>query len=243
MENSDGIRIQASLIHNRIQEYIWNINWFDEIIKFDYLEFEHLWPDLIWISEQKIYWIEHFYVDASKIINRKWNELQIEYSKNVKRNIIPKIEKALENKDISSKSYKFQSSLNYENLKHNTLRNFENHYKKIEEYNNNIRKKYWSYKNIEIIFYIEYNILPSIFIMDWLPDEKYIYPFFDINFLNYFTDKKEIKWIIFSVDNQNYYVQIMDKYTVDNIKIFDFSNWYIDDFDMNQIIVWMKIDK
>jgi len=60
----------------------------------------------------------------------------------VKRNIIPKIEKALENKDISSKSYKFQSSLNYENLKHNTLRNFENHYKKIEEYNNNIRKKY-----------------------------------------------------------------------------------------------------
>lgn len=242
MENIDWIKIKDSLINNRIQEHIWNVTWFDEKIEYDFLEFKHLWPDLILISEQIIYWIEHFYVDASKIIKKKWNELKIEYYQNIKKSIIPKIEKDLENTNISAKNYKFKSSLNYENLKNNTFINFENHYKNIENYKNNIQEKYWTNKKVEIIFYIEYNILPSIFIMNW-KSEIDVYPFRDLEFLNYFRDKKEIKWIIFSVDRQNYYVQIKDKYIVDNIKIFDFSNWDIDDFELNQITVWIKFRK
>lgn len=242
MQNKDWKLIYNSLINNSIKLYMWDSEWIDEIKDYDYLELEHLWPDLIWISKEKIYWIEHFYVDASKK-NRKWNELRAEYSKVIKWNNIPKIEKDLEKENISSNSHKFKSSLNYENLKNNTYSNFEEHYKKIKSYNQNIQEKYWIEKDIEIIFFIEYNILPSMYLINW-KFERYFFPFNDINFLTYFSNKKEISWIIFSVDNENYYIPIKDNYIIDNVNIFDFSRWEIEDFvEMNQITVWIRINK
>ncbi len=238
--NKDWEQIYNSLINNWITPFLWNSEWFDEILNYDFLEYEHLWPDLIFISEKNIYWIEHFYVDSSE--TKKWSKLMIEHNKYIDGGIVRDMEKELEKNKIPSRSYKYKSTLKYENLKNNTYSNFEKHYKKINLYNSNIIDKYWDNKNIEIIFYIEYNILPSMYIINWKPEKK-IYPFNDVNFLNYFNSKKNIKWIIFCVDRKNYYLPIQDKYIVDNINIFEFSDWKIEDFEMNSAMVWLKIEK
>jgi hypothetical protein len=238
MINKDGQLIYNSL-KNWIQLYIWGWEWIDNLTNFDYLKYDHLWPDLIWISEVKIYWIEHFYVDSSNK-NRKWNALKIEYSKEIRENIISKIEKELISKDISTQNYKFKSNLSYENLKKNIYSNFETHYNNINEYNKNITEEYWKDKEIEIIFFIELNVLPSYYLVKWKPEKPFI-AFNDINFLKYFSDKKNIKWIIFNTNNKNYYIPVKDKYTVDNINIFDFSDWEIEDLVMNQITSWIKV--
>jgi hypothetical protein len=67
---------------------------------------------------------------------------------------------------VASSSYKFKTSLSYEKLIENTYINFENHYKNINQYKGNIISDYGSDKNIEIIFYIEYNILPSVYMVN-----------------------------------------------------------------------------
>lgn len=239
MINKDWELILNSFHNNLIIPYFGDYKWFNEITKFESLDFEHLWPDLIWISEKKIYWIEHFYVDASKK-SKKWNELKVEEFREIKKNIIPNIEKDLETKNISSNSYKFKSILTYKNLKNNIYSNFDEHYKKIEEYNQNINAKYGSAKSIKIIFFIELNTLISAYTEKW-NFIRYIYPFNDINFLNYFSDKKAIKWIIFSVNSKNYYIPIINKYIIDNKHIFDFTNWKIEDFKMNKSIFWVKL--
>lgn len=239
MKNKDGELIYNSL-RSWIQIYIWGWEWIDNLTNFEYLQYNHLWPDLIWITEQTIYWIEHFYVDASKK-NRKWNELKVEKFHEIEKNTIPNIEKDLETQNISSNSYKFKSILKYENLKKNIYSNFETHYDNINEYNKNITEEYWKDKEIEIIFFIELNVLPSYYLVKWKPEKSFL-AFNDINFLNYFSDKKNIKWIIFNTNNKNYYIPIKDKYTVDNTNIFDFSDWTIEDLEMNQVTVWMRIE-
>ena len=241
MVNKDGEIVYNSLNNRELQLYIWGWEWVDNLKSFDYLDREELWPDLIWIWTDKIYWIEHFYADASHQ-NKKWNALKIEYFKNIKKEIIPEIEKNLEEDNISTKNYKFKSKLSYDNLKKNIYSNFEKHYEKINSYNTNIKDKYWVKKEIEIIFFIELsNVLSSVYLINWKP-EKYISPFNDISFLKYFSDKKNIKWIIFNTNHKNYYIPIKDKYIVDNINIFDFSNWEIWDFEMNQITSCIKIN-
>lgn len=185
MINKDWMKIFNSL-NSWVKSIVWGMEWFKQIDKCDFLEYEHLWPDLIYISDKERYWIEHFYVDSSEI--KKGSKLKSEYNINIKKNIIPNIDKELKEKDISSKSYKFESRLEYENLKNNTYTNFENHYKNISKYIENIKQKFWDEKNIEIIFYIEYNILQSAYLESW----KFIrnfYPFNDINFLDFFIKK------------------------------------------------------
>lgn len=231
--NKDWENIKNNMITNWVSNYIWQSKWIEKIIKFDYLEHEHLWPDLIWLSPNTIYWFEHFYVDSSE--RKKWSKLKIEIKNNNNY-----LEEKLKKEKETIHSYKFNTSLNYNQLIDNTYYHFEKHYKNINTYKKNISKKYWIKKNIEIIFFIEYNILPSVFLINWKP-EKYIYPFNDINFLKYFCKKKEIKWIIFSVDNKNYYIETRDKYEIDNKYIYDFSNWEIEDFEMNQATLCMKL--
>ncbi len=238
MINKDGELIYNSL-KNWIQINIWDWEWINYLTNFEYLKYNHLWPDLIWISDKRIFGIEHFYVDASKK-NKKWNALKVENSREIKNNIIPNIEKDLKTQNISSKSYKFKSTLTYENLKNNIYSNFDEHYKKIHDYNKNITEKYGNAKSVEIIFFIEFDTLVSAYLEEW-NFIKYIHPFNDISFLNYFTDKKNIKWIIFNTNDKNYYIQIQDKYILNNKNIFDLSNWTIEDFEMNQVTVWIRI--
>jgi hypothetical protein len=237
MENKDGKLIYNSFRNNWITPYFGDDKWINETTKFEFLDFEHLWPDLIWLSQNTVYGFEHFYVDSSEI--KKGSKLKSEISNNIEKSIIPQIEVKLRKENIASNSYKFNSVLKYENLKNNTFSSFDKHYKNIKTYNKNIIKKYWSNQNIKIIFYIEYNILPSVYLVNWKP-EKYFYPFNDINFLNYFSDKKDIKWIIFSINSKNHYISIQNKYIIDNENIFNFTNWIIEDFEMNQATVWVK---
>lgn len=238
MDNKDGILIRNSLFENWISETISDCGFIQYIKQFETFKHQHLWPDLIWISDRKIYGIEHFYVDASKK-NKKWNALKVEKSREIINNIIPNIQKKLITNKVASSSYKFKTSLSYEKLIENTYINFENHYKNINQYKGNIISDYGSDKNIEIIFYIEYNILPSVYMVNWKP-ERYFYPFHDVKFLEYFRDKNDIKWIIFSVNNQNHYIPIDKEYKVDNKYIFDFTNWEIEDFEMNQATIWIR---
>ena len=51
MNNKDWTLIYNSLIKNGITLSISDCKPTEEIKKFDTLKYEHLWPDLIWISE------------------------------------------------------------------------------------------------------------------------------------------------------------------------------------------------
>lgn len=239
MINKDWKLIYDSLNNNWVIEYLWKCEIINKVSKFDTFEHTHLWPDLIWVSEKKIYWIEHFYVDAS-IKNKKWTKLKVEKFREIEKKIMPNLEKDLETKKISTYNHKFKSILTYENLKSNIYSNFDEHYKKIDDYNKNIKEKYENNKNIEIIFFIEFDTLVSAYLENW-NFIRYIHPFNDINFLNYFSDKKAIKWIIFSINKWNIYIPIEENYKIDNENIFDFTNWTIEDFEMNQTTTWMKI--
>lgn len=226
------IRYSTKLIN---QEELYFIN---NLGEFKTTSFEA--PDLIFEWSSQIFWFEHFAVDGAEI--KKGSKIQKEYNDKIKKGINIEVKNELKSSPNSVKNHHFTSKISYNNLTQNIYSNFEKHYKKIELYEENIKKRISEKKDINIIFFIEYrDLLPHILLSKWKPEKDFL-PHMEKTFLDYFRWKNNIFGIIFSSSKSNTFIPILNT----NYPEID---WYIEDIDdsdifsfqPNCISFWIKI--
>ena len=183
-------------------------------------------PDLVVEFEEFILSVEHFQVDASNngrsgsSFKKKYNsKILWEHSENVE-----KISKEID------------CNICYENLFLNTLKHFEKHYRKINDYVNNINNHFGATKPIKKWFFIEYNVVFHSF---FIQNSKRILmtPDFDIRFFEFLIKNKQLDGIIVyynkesnlrfisnTAENLKKYMIGTDVFDVNKIEIFDYTN-------------------
>lgn len=240
MNISDGEKIYRLLEGKEIKSpYLENTQFLKDLVnlKLQAKDFEA--PDLLFISDDLIYAIEHFAVTSTKTIERKWSSLEQVYNQRVKRNNAESLNKDLETKDFASIEVENIPESNYKFLVENIKNSFDNHYKNIESYKQNISNKYPD-KDIKVIFFIEYKyVLPFWFIKRSNNNViKWFYPHKDTNLLNYFSNKVLLEGVIFNYsvggyERRNLFLPILDKYEADNEDLFDTKEGIIESIPPN----------
>lgn len=227
----NGIKYSTSLIKDTDLHFIQNLK------SFKCVEFEK--PDLVFESKDTIYAIEHFEAAWSHQ-TKKWSKFRKEYNDKITKGINLEIQKELLNQNQSTKTYNFLNEISYKHLIENIYKNFQTHYDRIDSYKTNIKEKFWEKKRIIFIFFVEYkDILPHILIKNW----KQIYTHISINFLNYFKDKKDIFWIMFSSKDSNTYIPINNDYFEIEWFLHNFTHDNIHSFQPNFINFWIRLEK
>ncbi len=156
-------------------------------------------PDMYIILDNEILAIEHFEFDSSNV-NKKGSHL---------KNEIAKIERELDkerqetNKKYLTKKCVFNG--NKENYEKNFLKNFDNHYDKIEEYKNNITK---NIPNIDLPIHICFYIIDETEMGNIVLNDKnrknYI-PFMNKTILERIERATKLDYIIFQ-NKEDYYL-------------------------------------
>jgi hypothetical protein len=145
---------------------------------------KHERPDLIYIGNNNIVGIEHFEVDSSEN-NKKGSKYRRKYTGKYFDKQRKETFENLETGNVVVRTEKIETQLSYSSLLLNTEKVFDDHYKNIEMYTEEIKKVgYTENKKIEYLFLIEYStIFPSFFQNE---DEELIYffPHNDIRFIN-----------------------------------------------------------
>ncbi len=156
-------------------------------------------PDMYIVLDNEILAIEHFEFDSSKT-NKKGSHLKTEIAK-IERELDKEREET--NKKYLAKRCVFNG--NRENYENNFLKNFDNHYNKIEKYRNNITKNVSNqYLPIRMCFYIiDETELGNIILND--KNNKGYIPFMNKNILPRIEKATNLDYIIFQ-NKEDYYL-------------------------------------
>lgn len=185
-------------------------------------------PDLIIETPETIYGIEHFSVDDS-ISNEEGSSYRKIYNdKYWKKNY-----KQLLNYKITGyppfRTETINIPLDYKNLFNNIIISFNKHYSKIETYKKNILTEFENTnKEIKIFFFIQDRCLFPSFIFDVYHNLKFIYPYNDIQFINYLKTKSNLDGMFYDYEHKDKQfilcnLKNLTIYKIDNDKIFDFT--------------------
>ncbi len=192
-------------------------------------------PDLLIVTNDIIYAIEHFRIDSSET-NKKGSKYKQKYNEKYFKKINKIIDSNLEIENYTLLSEKISTPLKYDNLFNNLIINLENHYSKIRKYNQNIKTKTNIHdREIKHIFFIQYECIFPSFIFVNNKNFKYILPDNDINLINSLKNKNKLDGIFCFYDCNNSkennslrFIQTnsnnLNKYKIDNKNTFDFSN-------------------
>lgn len=185
-------------------------------------------PDLLIISSDVIYAIEHFRVDDSQV-NRNGSKYKKQYTKKYWENNNKDLHNLLKTGNIPFKYEDIIIPLCYQNLYDNVIKNFENHYSKIDDYKDNIKSKLnLKDKEIKFFFFIQDDSLFSSFIFDNNRTLKYVLPYNDILFIEYCKNKQKLEGVFYDHDSTSKQFVLIDnknlnKYQIDGVTTYDFT--------------------
>jgi len=173
--------------------------------KFDYVDFIKYFeniqlfdrPDFYSVSYKTIYIYEHFEVDASRASRKKGSRSRID----IERDNHQYEEWIKKNK--STYYGQLKTELSFEYYLNNLKINFNNHYKKIEDYKKNICMKLKINKDeytFKIVFIIEDKTMFGTAFFDKEKGPKIVFPIFTNEFLDFIKDKFFVDNIICSVE-------------------------------------------
>jgi hypothetical protein len=194
----------------------------------------HEKPDLLFINDNKVLGIEHFEVDSAEK-NKKGSEYRQKYTDKYFKSKRDEVFRKLETENMVLENESIKTRFSYKNLFENTESIFEDHYKNINDYNEEIKKiNCLEKREINYIFVIEYNLIFPFFFQDDNNQTIYFYPHNDIAFIEYLKTKEKIKGIIYhfnsrsnDIPSENGFL-LNDKdnlldYTVNDKYVFDIS--------------------
>jgi hypothetical protein len=201
-------------------------------------------PDLLIISKNEIYAIEHFRVDSTKS-NKKGSTYKQKYNKDYENKLKSKAVKKLKTEDFALFSEKIKTPFNYNHLFDNVINNFENHYSKIENYINHINEIVpCENRSIKYFFFIQYDCIIPSFILNIENKMCNIFPSNDIKFIDFLKLKSKLTGIFFNfvgdknMPSENRYINMskinLDNYKIDDLITFDFNNTKVNDFETHQ---------
>ena len=189
-------------------------------------------PDLVIEFNEFIICIEHFQIDAS-LNNKKGSLFKKKYnSKNLWENStsLDKITKEID------------CNISYKNLFSNTLKHFENHYKKINNYISNISDYFGDKKPIKKWFFLEYDVVFHSFFVHQ-NTKRIITPDFDMKFIDFLLERENVEGLLISYNSESdlrfisnnrrnlgKYVEEVDVFDTEKIKIIDYSKPYFMEF-------------
>lgn len=199
-------------------------------------------PDLLLISDNNVFAIEHFKIDSSKT-NRKGSRYKQKYNEKYFNDQQKQINDKLKNEKMVLHTEKIETKLQFDNLYINLINCFNDHYDNISEYNDNIRTiNSLKSLNIEYIFFIEYDLIFPSFFMNDDNKMKPIYPHNDVEFIHFLKEKNELSGVMFyfdsgteSIPNVNQFIMIKEnnllEYKVNDTHVFDMQKLEIHDFE------------
>lgn len=154
-------------------------------------------PDMLSIFDDKILGIEHFEFDSSNSSSKGSEFKKKDYF--TKNKINDKINIGLKDKDSIIVNEQIDSSSSLDNYFNNFIRNFNNHYEKIDEYIKHINEDFGYDKEIEILFFIEdVSPLGSYFIGK-NGNVNLLNPLYSDDIINLLKECPKVKYIIIGV--------------------------------------------
>jgi len=173
-------------------------------------------PDLLIISSGVIYAIEHFQIDSSETTMKgsSYKNTKNYHINEVNKKIITKLEKG----KIAVVSDVVNTQFNYKFLIDNLKLNFENHYSKISQYEENIIKLGITDREVKFLFFIQYDLIfPSVVFEENSQKMKFVFPHNDINCIEYFKRFNKLTGIFFDYDSNSYNFKSVKKFLlIDN---------------------------
>lgn len=199
-------------------------------------------PDLLLVHHNNVLAIEHFRVDAS--LNTKNGSLYMKkYNKKYFGNVETEIDKRLSIDQSIIRTEKVETKLSYNNLFDNMSYVLKDHYNKIPSYIDRIRKiKNLEKVNINIVFFIELQIVFPSFTFKQDGNIQYLFPCNDIRFFEILKKMKKLLGVIIHYDCTSPNLPYLNKliitdihnlnhYKKNNKTVFDFSQIEIHDFE------------
>lgn len=174
--NKEALRERLQINEHRILDFTSE--------KWQVISFER--PDIVVYSAKKVIAIEHFEVDGS-LMNRKGSKYKQKYNDNFFNKIVNS------GKDFETE---IDIKINYSQLLSNTIDILEKHYKKIDEYKKNIKKFIGEEIEIEIYFFIEFNVRHPSFLDASMKNPAL--PHRDLNFFEHIQGLSKLDGIIFN---------------------------------------------
>jgi hypothetical protein len=199
-EQNELLKINSILkTARRLEEYNPNL---DKSIS-QIINFEE--PDLLLISSNAIYAVEHFKIDASTF-TKKGSTFKRKYNKKYSESINDKIKTKLEADGFAMISEEIETPLMYQNLYDNLVNIFNKHYLKITKYRENIESKLKiKDRAIKFVFFVQYDcIFPSFIFKDNSNKMRFIFPDNDLRFIEFCKSKKNLNGIFFDYNSNSY---------------------------------------